>query len=60
MIMLLKRLNKNGKLNEDYLFLRIIFYASEDDKTCSEDCSGMIDENMYSFNSNNNSANSHK
>tara|TARA_B100001564_G_scaffold186538_1_gene156667 strand:- start:166 stop:336 length:171 start_codon:yes stop_codon:yes gene_type:complete len=54
--MLLKRLNKNGKLNEDYLFLRIIFYASEDDKTCSEDCSGMIDENMYSFNSNNNSA----
>jgi len=53
-------LNKNGKSNEVYLFLRIIFYAGEDDNPYSENCSGMIDENMYSFNSNNNSANSHK
>jgi len=59
--MLEKRSNKNGKSNESYLFLRIItFYPSKDDKTCLEYCSGMIDENMYPFNSNNNSANSHK
>ena len=59
--MLEKRLNKNGKSNEFYLFLPIItFCASEDDKTCPEDCSEMIDENMYSFNRKHNSANSHK
>jgi len=51
-------LNKNGKSNEFYLFLPIS--ASEDDKTCPEDCSEMIDENMYSFNRKHNSANSHK
>jgi|TARA_B100001540_G_scaffold275906_1_gene262400 hypothetical protein len=59
--MLEKRLNKNGKSNEFYLFLPIItFYPSKDDKTCPEDCSEMIDENMHPFNRNHNSANSHK
>ena len=40
----------------------IYFYQSVlvDDKTCPEDCSEMIDENMYSFNRKHNSANSHK